>query len=74
MEATGDEEADMEVAWVRLEDAVDKVMRGEIVNSIACSGILAAYAVLRGGKATRSVDALSPEIEAMLTIAPPSAA
>ena len=56
MEATGDEEADMEVAWVRLEDAVDKVLRGEIVNSIACSGILAAYAVLRGGKATRSVD------------------
>ena len=57
MDATGDEEADMEVAWVALEDAVNKVLRGEIVNSIACSGILAAYAVLRGGKPTRSVEA-----------------
>ena len=56
MEATGDEEADMEVAWVGLDEAVDKVLRGDIVNSIACSGILAAYAVLRGGKQTRSVE------------------
>ena len=56
MEATGDEEADMKVAWVGLDEAVDKVLRGDIVNSIACSGILAAYAVLRGGKRTRSVE------------------
>ncbi len=56
IEATGDEEADMEVAWVGLDEAVDKVLRGDIVNSIACSGILAAYAVLRGGKQTRSVE------------------
>ena len=56
MEATGDEEADMEVAWVGLDEAVEKVLRGDIVNSIACSGILAAYAVLRGGKRTRSVE------------------
>ena len=56
MEATGDEEADMEIAWVGLEEAVDKVLHGDIVNSIACSGILAAYAVLRGGKETRSVE------------------
>ena len=56
MEATGDEEADMEIAWVGLDEAVDKVLRGDIVNSIACSGILAAYAVLRGGKGTRSVE------------------
>lgn len=55
MEATGDEEADMEVAWVGLDEAVNKVLNGDIVNSIACSGILAAYAVLRGGKQTRSV-------------------
>ena len=32
------------------------MLRGDIVNSIACSGILAAYAVLRGGKQTRSVE------------------
>ena len=56
IEATGDEEADMEIAWVGLDEAVDKVLRGDIVNSIACSGILAAYAVLRGGKGTRSVE------------------
>ena len=56
MEATGDEEADMEVAWVGLDEAVDKVLRGDIVNSIACSGILAAFAVLRGDKQTRSVE------------------
>ena len=56
IEATGDEEADMEIAWVGLDEAVDKVLRGDIVNSIACSGILAAYAVLRGGKQTRSVE------------------
>lgn len=56
MEATGDEEADMEIAWVGLDEAVDKVLRGDIVNSIACSGILAGYAVLRGGKGTRSVE------------------
>lgn len=54
--AEGDEEADMGFAWVALDDAVDQVISGEIANSIACTGILAAYAVLRGGRTPRSVD------------------
>ncbi|HAT1172131.1 TPA: NUDIX hydrolase [Corynebacterium striatum] len=54
--AEGDEEADMGFAWVALDDAVDQVISGEIANSIACTGILAAYAVLRGGQTPRSVD------------------
>lgn len=55
---TGDEEADMDFAWVDLDEAVDKVLGGEIVNSVACAGILSAYATIIGGKPTRSVDAL----------------
>ena len=54
--AEGDEEADMGFAWVALDDAVDQVISGEIANSIACTGILAAYAVLRSGRTPRSVD------------------
>ena len=54
---TGDEEADMDFAWVDLDKAVDKVLGGEIVNSVACAGILSAYATVIGGKPTRSVDA-----------------
>ncbi|OBI48045.1 NUDIX hydrolase [Mycobacterium sp. E796] len=38
-----DEEADMTLQWYPLEDAVDKVFRGEIVNAIAVAGILAAH-------------------------------
>lgn len=55
---TGDEEADMDFAWVDLDEAVDKALGGEIVNSVACAGILSAYATIIGGKPTRSVDAL----------------
>lgn len=55
---TGDEEADMDFAWVDLDEAVDKVLGGEIVNSVACAGILSAYATIIGGKPTRSVNAL----------------
>lgn len=58
LEGTGDEEADMDFAWVDLHEAVDKVLGGEIVNSVACAGILSAYATIIGGKPTRSVDAL----------------
>lgn len=54
--AEGDEEADMGFAWVALDDAVDQVISGAIANSIACTGILAAYAVLRGDRTPRSVD------------------
>ena len=40
-----DEEADLEVKWVSLEDARRMVLDGEIVNSIAIAGILAAHDV-----------------------------
>ena len=38
-----DEEADLTVRWFPLEDAVRMVLRGEIVNSLAVAGILAAH-------------------------------
>jgi 8-oxo-dGDP phosphatase len=38
-----DEEADLEVKWVSLEEARRMVLDGEIVNSIAIAGILAAH-------------------------------
>lgn len=40
-----DEEADLVVRWTSLDDAVQMVITGEIVNAIAVSGILAANAV-----------------------------
>lgn len=39
-----DEEADMALEWVPLAEAVDRVFAGDIVNSIAVSGILALQA------------------------------
>jgi ADP-ribose pyrophosphatase len=42
---THDEEADIEIRRVPLEHAVAMVLSGEIVNSIAASGILAAHCV-----------------------------
>jgi ADP-ribose pyrophosphatase len=56
------EEADMSWAWVPLDDAVDKVLHGELHNPLAVTGILAAAAARRRGFATlRRVDALWPE-------------
>ncbi|MGV0778374.1 NUDIX domain-containing protein [Mycolicibacterium elephantis] len=40
-----DEEADLTLQWYPLEQAVQMVLVGEIVNSIAVGGILAAHAV-----------------------------
>lgn len=40
-----DEEADLTLRWYSLDEAVRLVFAGEIVNSIAVSGILAAYTV-----------------------------
>ncbi|MDO5031640.1 NUDIX hydrolase [Corynebacterium sp.] len=57
LDAEGDEEADMGFAWVGLDEAVDRVISGEIANSIAATGILAAYACVRGGRRPRPVDA-----------------
>ncbi|PND58574.1 ADP-ribose pyrophosphatase [Mycobacterium sp. ENV421] len=51
-----DEEADMEVHWVHIADAVQQVLSGEIVNSTAVAGILAAHAVIVDDKSPRPVD------------------
>ncbi|EHB46989.1 NUDIX hydrolase [Mycolicibacterium rhodesiae JS60] len=56
-----DEEADMTVHWVHITDAVQQVLAGEIVNSTAVAGILAAHAVIVDGKPTRPVDTPFPD-------------
>ncbi|MGV0362405.1 NUDIX domain-containing protein [Corynebacterium minutissimum] len=56
LDAEGDEEADMGFAWVDLDEAVERVLSGEIVNSIAVAGILAAHACVSGARSPRSVD------------------
>lgn len=55
------EEADLTVHWVGLRQAVDRVMAGEIVNSTAAAGVLAAHAVIVDGKPTRPVDVAWPD-------------
>jgi 8-oxo-dGDP phosphatase len=55
-----DEEADLRLEWVPLADAVKLVLSGEIVNSLAVAGILAAHAVDRDGVPLRPVDAPWP--------------
>ncbi|AQA05178.1 ADP-ribose pyrophosphatase [Mycobacterium sp. MS1601] len=52
-----DEEADMRTERVPLADAVRRVFSGEIVNSLAVAGILAAWAVREGVAQPRPVDA-----------------
>ena len=52
-----DEEADLLVERRPLAEAVQMVYRGEIVNSLAVSGILAAYGVRQGVAHPRPVDA-----------------
>lgn len=52
-----DEEADMRVQWYPIAEAVQRVFSGEIVNSLAVGGILAAYVVSRGIAEPRPVDA-----------------
>jgi len=51
-----DEEADLQLKWVSLVDAVRMVFDGEIVNSIAVAGILAAQA-MPNTDALRPIDA-----------------
>lgn len=55
------EEADLTVHRVALRDAVDQVLSGEIINSIAAAAVLAAYAVVVDGKPTRPLDAPWPD-------------
>lgn len=50
-----DEEADMEFSWLPLEEARAAVMRGEFLNSIAITGILAANEVVSGRAELRDV-------------------
>jgi ADP-ribose pyrophosphatase len=52
-----DEEADMTLRWYPVADAARAVFNGEIVNSIAVAGVLAAYAVRNGFTQPRPVDA-----------------
>lgn len=55
------EEADLTVHWVALTDAVDRVLAGEIANATAAAGVLAAHAVIVGGKPSRGLDAPWPD-------------
>jgi 8-oxo-dGDP phosphatase len=56
------EEADMPYAWVPLDDAVDKILAGQLHNPLTVSGILAvAAARSRGFVTLRPVDAMWPE-------------
>ncbi|MBC3191634.1 NUDIX hydrolase [Pseudonocardia sp. C8] len=43
-----DEEADIELRWIPIDDAVAMVFAGEIVNAVSCAGLLAARQVLTG--------------------------
>ena len=52
-----DEEADMTVKWYSIAEVVQRVFSGEIVNSLAVAGVLAAYAVSEGVAVPRPVDA-----------------
>lgn len=53
---SGDEEADMELAWIALDDAVAKVCAGEITNASAVAGILLAHQHVVAGTRLRSVE------------------
>ncbi|QUR67468.1 NUDIX domain-containing protein [Mycobacterium spongiae] len=50
------EEADMTMRWFPIAEAARQVLRGEIVNSIAIAGILAAYSVTTGFAESRPLD------------------
>lgn len=52
-----DEEADLIARWFSLDDAVRMALSGEIVNTIAVSGILAAHAARDDLGSLRSVEA-----------------
>jgi 8-oxo-dGTP pyrophosphatase MutT (NUDIX family) len=52
-----DEEADMTLDWIPIAEALRQVFSGDIVDSLAVAGILAAYAVNQGAAQPRPVDA-----------------
>ncbi|MCV6967120.1 ADP-ribose pyrophosphatase [Mycobacterium intermedium] len=55
------EEADMTMRWYPVAEAAGLVLTGEIVNSIAVAGILAAHAVLSGFAQPRPLDTPWPD-------------
>ncbi|MCB0940605.1 MAG: NUDIX hydrolase [Mycobacterium sp.] len=55
------EEADLTIEWFDISAAANRVLAGEIVNSTAAVGILAAYSVIVDGKPSRDVDAPWPD-------------
>jgi ADP-ribose pyrophosphatase len=56
-----DEEADLTMRWVSIDEAVRQVFSGEVINSIAVAGILAAHAVTTGLARPRPVDTPWPD-------------
>lgn len=52
-----DEEADLELRWIPIAEALGMVFSGEIVNAVSCAGLLAVRAVLAGEFDPRPVDA-----------------
>jgi 8-oxo-dGDP phosphatase len=52
-----DEEADLELHWVALADAVAMVFAGEIVNATTAAAVLAVHAVRTGAARPRPADA-----------------
>jgi ADP-ribose pyrophosphatase len=59
-EEMGEEEADLEIRRFPLGEAVRMVLAGEIVNSQAVAGLLAAHAVRAGNASPRPADAAWP--------------
>lgn len=50
------EEADMQLQWFSLQEAVDMVLRGEIVNGIAIAAIMTGARLIESGITGRSTD------------------
>jgi 8-oxo-dGTP pyrophosphatase MutT (NUDIX family) len=50
-----DEEADLQLRWTTLDDAIRQVLSGEIVNAITAAGVLAAHAFRAGAAQPRPV-------------------
>lgn len=49
-EPADDEEADLQFEWVDLDSAVERILSGEINNSIAIAGIFAAHSIITSGR------------------------
>lgn len=56
-----DEEADLTVHWIDIEQAAGQVLSGEIVNSVAAVGVLAAREVVAGRAEPRPISAPWPD-------------